>query len=161
MKTLSVIFASILVAFCTTMMTGCGGGGDDGGGANITGTWTGTGTITGHSGSYPTTLKLTQSGSTVSGDWDTYGVSGTFDGTTLSLTLTPFTQSGVSFTGSLSGTYDGTYINNLTMSMTGRSGSKSATVTGSVPRLTKSANLEDIGAGLGQTMSESLLSSVN
>jgi hypothetical protein len=162
MKTLSVIFASILVGFCAMMMTGCGGGDDNNSpdpNTNLTGTWTGTGTIDGQSGSYPTTLVLTDNNGSLTADWDGIAMTGTFDGTTLSLTITPFTESGVRLTGSMTGTFDGTYINDIRVSMTGTSGSQTQTITGRSTRLTRSANLADMGVGLAQTMSTSLTSS--
>ena len=161
MKTLSVIFASILVGFCALMMTGCGGGGGDDNSADISGTWTGSGSVSGQSGTYSTTLTLSQDGTNVSGDWDGYAVTGTFDGTTLNLTITPFTQSGVSITGHGTGTYDGTYLNNITITATGTKGTQTVSSTASISRLSRSANFADTGAdGLGQAMSSSLVSSV-
>ena len=88
MKRIALFLLAVLMM---TGVAGCGGG-DDGGPTgstattDVTGSWTGTGTITG-TGTYSTWFNLSQSGTSVTGTWEDYPVSGSIDGDTLHLTL--------------------------------------------------------------------------
>jgi hypothetical protein len=158
MKTRLLSSVVSLVAFCM-IIAGCNKS-DSGSGGPVDGTWKGTGTITGQSGTHPTTLSLSQDGSTITGTWDEQDVTGSFDGTTLNLTLKPFTDSGVNFTGTLTATYDGTYLNSFHVSMTGTYGSSTVTVTANAARLTKSDDFADMQGGLLQSMCDGAAASV-
>jgi len=136
-------------------MVGCDGGGgdDDGGGGEgaISGTWTGVG----HASigvTAPTKLVLSQDGSSVSGKWDGYAVSGTFDGTHLALGGT-WKQYGLTYIINMKGTYDGKNIVNMTGKMSASNG-RSTTIT--IPVLTRSGNFADADSGILQSLSDGL-----
>lgn len=99
-----------------------------GGAASVSGTWTGT-VYAPETGTFPTTVIVSQSGNSVWGTSDGMAFTGTVSGNQLTWTITPFTQSGVSLTGYGSATVTGNSMSG-TLSMTGRSGSTSTTING-------------------------------
>ena len=82
MKRMGLALLAAVVLGGAIAMTGCGGGGSDSPTASVTdvsGTWTGTAT-TEETGTLSTYCVLTQSGTSVSGTWEVYAVSGSIDG---------------------------------------------------------------------------------
>jgi len=138
-----------LVGMFAISIIGCSGGGSSSGGGgtdnmvNVSGTWKGTGN-TSQTGTAPTTLILGQSGNSVSGTWDGIAVTGAVSGNQLALTFTPFTQSGVSFTGGGLATVTGNNMSG-TLAMTGTSGGKSTTVSGTFTATRSGSSAGKIG----------------
>lgn len=163
MKTRLLSGITALVA-CCVMMVGCEKGGghddDDGGGnqsANLSGTWSGTGYVQGIAA--PTHMTLSQDGNSVSGQWDGYPVSGTFDGTTLAL-YGEWSQDGIHFILSGQGAYDGANIVNMNAILTGTKGGKRVKVALNVPKLTRSGHFALDGAGIVKTLCDTVSSSL-
>ena len=153
MKRIALFLLAVLMM---TGVAGCGGGDDDGGPTgstattDVTGSWTGTGTITG-TGTYSTWFNLSQSGTSVTGTWEDYPVSGSIDGDTLHLTLTPFTESGINYTGNIEGAVKGDSMSG-TMNISGTQGSVVITLNGSftVTRTRKSVGRGAAGGVSGR-----------
>ena len=130
--------AMIAMTISASFLAGCGGSDDSSSeSSGVTGTWSGTGTIS--SGTYATALVLAQDGTAVSGTWDgSYSVTGTLNGASLKLSGGPVVSSGVTITYSMDLTVSGESMSG-TFSMVGKKGSQTATVNGtmSLTRISK------------------------